>query len=383
MQLSVIIVSYNVRFFLEQCLYSVQKAMSGIDGEIIVIDNHSSDKTVEWLAPRFASVHFISNVANLGFAKANNIALAQSKGDHVLFLNPDTLVSENAFSSSLSYMKSHPRAGALGFRMIDGYGKFLPESKRSFPSPLASFFKLAGFAALFPRSGIFNKYALGNKDAHKNQPVDVLAGACLMVRKELITELNGFDESYFMYGEDIDLSYRIGQKGFENHYFADAEILHFKGASSQKQNIGHIKNFYGSMLIFVNKHYKGAKLLIQPAIAVRAAIALAGRYVTRVFHHKKKTVAADRTVVIASAQSYKEVAPVLERFFENPMLPENIPVDMNGLAALKRKRRVEAIIFCEGSDLPLSVIFKQLQMLADKKTKCMFHLTGSEHIAGN
>ncbi len=383
MQLSVIIVSYNVRYFLEQCLCSVQKAISGIDGEIIVIDNHSSDGTVEWLAPRFPAVRFISNAENLGFAKANNIAIALSKGNHILLLNPDTLVTENAFVNSLVYLDSHPTVGALGFRMIDGSGKFLPESKRSFPSPRVSFFKLSGLASLFPNSALFNQYALGNTDSRKNQAVDVLAGACMLVRQEVMKKLNGFDESYFMYGEDIDLSYRIQELGFANHYFADAEILHFKGASSRGQSIGHIKNFYGSMRIFVRKHYRAGSFLIQPAIVLRASVALVNRYCSEVFFKRKeKPLSAITTIVVCSAQEYEEILPALKGLFNEGKLPKRASCDLNTLEAFIKTNGIKAIIFCTGT-LLLSDILTQVQLIEDKKTKFIFHLAGSEHIAVN
>jgi len=253
-----------------------------MEAEVIVVDNHSADGSVEYLAPLFPVVQFIVNTENRGFAKANNQALARASGEYVLFLNPDTLVPENCFALCLEFMKKNPEAGALGVRMIDGRGRFLPESKRAFPSPMASFYKLMGLAALFPASGIFNKYALGNLDEHKNHGVDVLAGACMLVKKKILDALQGFDESYFMYGEDIDLSYRVQEAGYQNHYFAGTSIIHFKGESSRKSGFNYVKFFYSAMLVFVQKHYKTgpAKLFsyfIRVAITCRAIITALGR----------------------------------------------------------------------------------------------------------
>lgn len=274
--------NYNVRYFLEQCLYAVLKATEGIDAEIIVADNHSGDGSIAYLQPLFPSVRFIAHDENLGFAKANNHALAYCKGEYVLFLNPDTLIPENSLRSCLQHISADPGIGALGVRMVDGQGKFLPESKRSFPTPWVSFCKLTGLAAIFPQSKIFNRYALGYLDEHSNHDVEVLAGACMMVRKNVLQELKGFDESYFLYGEDIDLSYRIQKAGYRNRYFAGTTIIHFKGESSAGTAITRVKHFYRAMLVFVQKHYPSGsgKLLsffLSVAIVLRGALSAVSR----------------------------------------------------------------------------------------------------------
>lgn len=277
LELSIIIINYNVKFLLEQCLHSVQKAIVGLDAELIVVDNHSADESISYLGPLFPDVLFIQNIENLGFAKANNQALKFCKGEYVLFLNPDTLLPEEALHKCLEHIRMYPKAGALGVRMIDGRGKFLPESKRAFPSPMASFCKLAGLAALFPRSGFFNRYALGNLDEYENHSVDVLAGAFMLVKKEVLLQMKGFDEDYFLYGEDIDLSYRIQKAGFQNLYFGETAIIHFKGESSATHSLNRVNYFYKAMLVFVDKHYRSgtAKLFsvfLRLAIALRAVI---------------------------------------------------------------------------------------------------------------
>lgn len=260
------------------------RASAGLDTECFVIDNGSTDGSLAYLQPLFPAVRFIANEGNPGFAKANNQVLPLCTGEYVLFLNPDTLVPEDAFRSCLSYLKAQPAAGALGVRMFDGRGRFLPESKRSFPSPLTAFFKLTGLAAVFPRSGLFNRYALGNLDEHANHKVAVLAGACLLVKRELLLQLEGFDESYFLYGEDIDLSYRIRQAGYENHYFAGTTILHFKGESAGSNSLRHVQYFYEAMQVFVRKHYQSGagKILVwllQFAIVLRGFLSAGKRLV--------------------------------------------------------------------------------------------------------
>ena len=288
MQLSVIIVNYNVPCFLEQCLLSVRKAMKGLTAEVFVVDNFSTDDSVSWLAPRFPWVHFILNNQNEGFAKANNRVLSRCRGEHILFLNPDTLVSENLFHQCLGYLAEHPFVGSVGVRMIDGQGRYLAESKRSFPTPRASFFKMAGLSALFPHSPLLNEYALGHLDDSVTTRVPVLAGACMMVKAPLVNQLNGFDENFFMYGEDIDLSYRIEALGFENHYLAETLLIHFKGESSQKGSRTYLKHFYGAMLIFVNKHYHKTATGVFPylllfAIATRDFISMLLNSLNRFF----------------------------------------------------------------------------------------------------
>src|SRR5687768_14170401 len=275
MVLSVIIVNYNVKYFLAQCLRSVEKAIKQIDAEIIVIDNASSDGSITYLQRQFPHVRFFSNKTNTGFGKANNQGLAQSSGDLVLFLNPDTIIPEDALVKCISFLKSRAEAGALGVKMIDGSGSYLPESKRGFPSFATSFFKLSGITSLFPRSRKLAKYYLGHLPNDEVNEVDVLAGAFLMVKRAVLNVTGAFDEAFFMYGEDIDLSYRIQQAGWKNFYFPLTSIIHFKGESTRKGDLDYVRMFYKAMSIFVKKHYafsssKLYPLFIQLAIALRA-----------------------------------------------------------------------------------------------------------------
>ncbi|MDP4264134.1 MAG: glycosyltransferase [Bacteroidota bacterium] len=291
MQLSVIIVNYNVRHFLEQCLFSVQKAVAGIDAQIMVIDNNSSDGSIAYLQPRFTSVNFLANQENIGFARACNQGIKPAKGKFILFLNPDTIVPEDCFQKCMDFLDSHPDAGALGIKMLDGSGKFLKESKRSFPSPLTSMYKLFGLARLFPRSKTFSKYHLGNLNENENHEVDVLAGAFMMIKKEVLDKTGGFEETFFMYGEDIDLSYRIQKEtcpatggNYKNYYFSGSSIIHFKGESTRKGSLNYVRLFYNAMSVFVKKHYAGSKagifvFSLYVAIWFRAAMSAIGNFI--------------------------------------------------------------------------------------------------------
>lgn len=276
---SVIIVNYNVKFFLEQCLIAVGESLRNEPGEIIVFDNASIDGSREYLEPKFPNVRFIWNDENLGFGKANNRALKEAKGDIILFLNPDTIIGEGCLQRTAGFLRQRQDVGALGVRMIDGSGSFLKESKRAYPSVMTSFYKLCGLCSLFPSSPVFANYYLGQLDQTQTHEVDVLAGAFMMVKKEVLVKTGGFDEQFFMYGEDIDLSYRIQKAGYKNYYYADETIIHFKGESTRRGTLNYIRLFYSAMIVFVGKHYKGItagiyRILLNLAIWIRASVAL-------------------------------------------------------------------------------------------------------------
>ncbi len=287
MDLSVIIVNYNVKYFLEQCLFSVQQASERLVVETIVIDNRSTDNSLSYLQPKFPSVLFISNEENRGFAQASNQGLKHASGKYILFLNPDTILPEDSLRKSIEYLENTPGSGALGIKMIDGSGNFLRESKRSFPSPMTSFYKLTGLASIFPRSKVFARYHLGNLDENKSHVVDVLAGAFMLIRKDVLDQTGSFDETFFMYGEDVDLSYRIQKAGFTNHYFAGSSIIHFKGESTKRGSMNYVRMFYNAMSIFVRKHYGGKKaglfhFFIHLAIWARAALSATGTFIRKI-----------------------------------------------------------------------------------------------------
>jgi GT2 family glycosyltransferase len=275
MELSVIIVSYNVRDYLRQALHSVIAAAAGISHEITVVDNCSSDGSARMVMSEFRSVRLIASDTNEGYSAACNRGIRASTGDFLLVLNPDTVVSADAFVNALTFMRGHPEAGAAGARMTDGDGRFLPESKRGFPSPLTSLFRLTGMGKLFPRSALFNAYYLGNMPENHICRADILTGAFMLIRREALDRVGLFDTSYFMYGEDIDISWRIRQAGYYNYYLPDVHITHFKGKSAQSHPGQSLKHFYGAMKIFAGKYIRPGWHLpvgIGIAIAYRSAL---------------------------------------------------------------------------------------------------------------
>ena len=288
MKLSVIIVNYNVKFFLEQCLLSVRKAVSEIEAEVFVVDNNSVDSSVSMVREKFPEVNLIANCDNRGFSRANNQGIEKAKGKYVLLLNPDTIVEEDTFSKIVGFMDDHPDAGGLGVKMVDGKGKFLPESKRGLPTPSVAFYKIFGLSKLFPKSKRFGQYHLGYLDKDTIHEVEILSGAFMLLRKEVLEKIGYLDEEFFMYGEDIDLSYRIIKAGYKNYYYPDTRIIHYKGESTKKTSVNYVKVFYNAMVIFARKHFsqKNAKLfsfLINVAIWFRALLAILFRFLKAIF----------------------------------------------------------------------------------------------------
>lgn len=288
MKLSVVIVNYNVKYFLEQCLHAAKKAAAKVSSEIIVVDNDSVDGSCQMVSEKFPEIELISNNKNTGFSKANNQAIRIAKGEYVLLLNPDTVVEEDSFLKIINFMDQHPEAGGLGVKMIDGKGRFLPESKRGLPTPEVAFWKMFGFSKLFPRSKRFSRYHLGYLDKDKIHEVEVLAGAFMLLRKETLNKVGLLDEDYFMYGEDIDLSYRIIKGGYKNFYFPETTIIHYKGESTKKGSVNYVKVFYNAMIIFAQKHFskgnaKRYAILINLAIYFRALLTLAGQFIKLIY----------------------------------------------------------------------------------------------------
>lgn len=288
MKLSVIIVNYNVRFFLQQCLQSVSDAAIGMDVEVFVVDNASTDGSVEMVKKLFPDVRLIANADNKGFSKANNQAIRQSNGQYILLLNPDTVVESDTFRKTCGFMDAHPDAGGLGVYMIDGRGNYLPESKRGLPTPAVAFYKISGLSALFPKSRTFGRYHLGFLEKEKTNAVEVLSGAFMLLRKSALEKTGLLDEDYFMYGEDIDLSYRITRAGYRNYYFPETRIIHYKGESTKKSSVNYVFVFYKAMVIFARKHFApgGAALfafMINIAIWLRAGIAILRRIFDKIW----------------------------------------------------------------------------------------------------
>jgi GT2 family glycosyltransferase len=286
--LSVIIVNYNVEFFLEQCLNSVYKALNGIEAEVFVVDNNSLDNSIEMVQEKFPQVKCIANKKNVGFSKANNQAISLSDSKYLLLLNPDTVVEEGTFSKVIDFMENHSDAGGLGVRMVDGKGRFLPESKRGLPTPTVAFYKIFGLSRIFKRSPKFNQYHLGYLDEFKNHEIAILSGAFMLMRAQAIEQVGMLDETFFMYGEDIDLSYRIQLGGWKNYYCSDTTIIHYKGESTKKSSVNYVFVFYRAMVIFAEKHFsktnaKSFSFLINLAIYFRAGLSIFKRIVTSIF----------------------------------------------------------------------------------------------------
>ncbi len=288
MKLSVVIVNYNVKYFLEQCLHSVQNACRGLDAEVFVVDNDSVDGSVKMVKEKFPEVLLIENKDNKGFSAANNQAIRKSSGEYVLLLNPDTIVEDDTLRKVVDFMDEHQDAGGLGVKMLDGKGKFLPESKRGLPLPSVAFFKVFGLSSLFPRSRLFSTYHLGYLDKDKTHIVDVLAGAFMLLRKTVLDKTGLLDEAFFMYGEDIDLSYRITEAGYKNYYYPGTRIIHYKGESTKKSSLNYVFVFYNAMIVFAKKHFskenaRAFSVMINIAIYFRAFISILIRFFNRVF----------------------------------------------------------------------------------------------------
>lgn len=277
MKLSIIIVSYNVKYYLEQCLCSLRRACADIESEIWVVDNNSADNTIEFIAARFPEVKIIANKTNEGFSRANNMAIRQATGDYVLLLNPDTIVGEDTLRRCLAFMDKHTQAGAVGVQMLKDDGRFAYESRRGLPSPLTSFCKMTGLCTLFPRSRWLGRYYMRYLNKNKVNRIEVVSGAFCMIRRSTLNKVGLLDEDYFMYGEDIDLSYRLLQAGYQNYYLP-LRILHYKGESTQKSSFRYVHVFYKAMLIFFNKHYRShcrwLAPIVQAAVVVRGFLDL-------------------------------------------------------------------------------------------------------------
>ena len=272
---------------MEQVLLSVKEAIKDIDAEVFMVDNNSKDHSVEMVIEKFPWVKVIANKENTGFSVANNQAIRESIGEYVLLLNPDTVVEEDTFEKCIKFMDEHPNAGGLGVKMIDGKGNFLPESKRALPTAKVAFFKAFGLSSIFPKSKFFAKYHLGYLDENETHKVEILAGAYMFMRKSVLDEIGLLDETFFMYGEDIDLSYRIIKAGYDNYYLPDTKIIHYKGESTKKGSLNYVKVFYEAMIIFAKKHFspqeaKFYSIAIYLAIFIKGSLTILSNFFKKV-----------------------------------------------------------------------------------------------------
>ena len=309
-KLSIIIVSYNVKYYLEQCLRSVAAAAAGIDVETIVVDNESSDGSIEYLEPLFPQVRFVRAGGNIGFSRANNMAVGMSSGNYVLFLNPDTVIAGNVLSDCIRFMDNHPAAGAAGVRMLNRDGSFARESRRGVPTPFVAFCKMSGLCSLFPKSKVLGRYYMGYLDEEAPARIDIVSGAFMMVRREALDRTGGFDETFFMYGEDVDLSYRILQEGYENWYIP-VPILHYKGESTNKTSYAYSKVFYDAMLIFFNKHFRNYGRLLSFAVHVMVSVKTLFSFVGNNLHFRRRVADDSETWLFCGDRNNMEKAASL------------------------------------------------------------------------
>lgn len=371
--------------------------MHPIDGEIIVIDNNSTDDSFSFFQNKFPDVNFVWNQSNIGFGKANNQGLSMASGEYILFLNPDTLLPEDCLEQCIAIIKNKNNNLALGSKMLDGSGRFLKESKRAFPDPLTSLYKLTGLAKIFPHSRTFSRYHLGYLNEDENHEVDVLAGAFIMVPKKIVNEINGFDEDFFMYGEDIDFSFRIQKAGYKNFYFAQTPIIHFKGESTKKGSLNYVKMFYKAMSTFVKKHYGSSRsglfsFSIHIAIFLRASFSA----ITRVI--KRKTVEGDKkdyenisAIIVGSASEFCEVENLLKNAGRKENILGRIKTDeaesdnslgsFDNIEKILRLHSIKEIIFCEGA-LSFKKIIETIPIIPNNISIQLFS-NGSHAIIGS
>ena len=345
---SVIIVSYKVRYYIEQCLNSVLRSVP--DAEIFVVDNDSADGSVEFLRKRFPQVEVIDNGCNAGFGKANNIALAKATGRYVLFLNPDTVVAERTIPGCIEYMDAHPDTGAVGVRMQYGDGHFALESRRSLPTPSVAFWHMTGIGRLFSHSRVFAKYHLSYLDRDRECRIDVVSGAYMFIRKEALDKTGGFDEAFFMYGEDIDLSYRILQQGYKNCYLP-LPIVHYKGESTNKTSYRYAKVFYDAMNIFFDKHFKRYSRLFAVLVKMVVGVKKISTYVGQNIWARRRMLADFRKncLYVGRKETFADVERLLSRsdILINPRFVEprdGVEDSLRGFMA----DDVEAVLFDTG-----------------------------------
>lgn len=298
LEVSVIIVNYNVRDFLHQSLLSLQKALKGVRSEIIVVDNASDDGSVEMVRQRFQHIKLMVNSTNIGFAKANNIALKRARGKFILLINPDTIVQEDTIRLMFKFFKTHPECGLAGCKILNPDGSFQASCRRGFPTPWVGFTKMFGLSRLFPTVKLFGQYHLTYLSVDETYPVDAVSGSFMMVRSKVVNLVGGLDESFFMYGEDLDWCYRIRQAGWQVYYVHSTQIVHYKGESTKRSSLDEIKTFYKAMHLFVEKHFRYPSLFL---ILLRSSIALASfaAFLTSILRPLKIAI-LDYLCVIAS-----------------------------------------------------------------------------------
>jgi GT2 family glycosyltransferase len=336
MQLSVVILNYNVRYFLELCVSSVQKALENINGEIIVIDNNSTDDSCEMMKRRFPNIKLIENKENSGFPKGNNIGFAHAQGEYICILNPDTVVAEDTFTKVLAFAKEQIELGIVGTKLIDGIGNFLPESKRGIPTPFVAFTKITGAYKIFPKSRTFGKYYAQHLSENETGKVEILVGAFMLMKRELYNEVGGFDENCFMYSDDIDLSYRVLQQGKSNYYFHETTVIHYKGESTVKDKM-YMNRFQEAMHFFYKKHFQ---VSVPFSLFMKMGIAYFSLVKTIQGKPIQKT-SPENYILISDNEILKEK---LERSFKKPVKLQNWnPEIINFTKSFSKNQNTEII----------------------------------------
>ncbi len=364
MKLSVVILNYNVRYFLEQCLISVERSLKGINAEIIVVDNNSQDDSCQMVKEKFPHIALLENSENVGFSKANNQGVAMAKGEYVCILNPDTAVAEHTFSKALQYVEGNTDLGALGIYLMDGTGNFLPESKRNLPTPKRSLLKLIGRTS--GKNGYYAKYLSEKEEGD----VDVLVGAFMLMRKEVYEQVGGLDEDYFMYGEDIDLSYKLMKAGYQNKYLGSLSMLHYKGESTQK-DAAYLNRFYGAMRIFYKKHFKGNPIL-NMAVAVGVQIAKGAR---KLREKKKQQPQLQLTEVLVFTENINLLEKISQHF--------TIPVKSASKMILEGATFHNTLCVFDVDYISYGQIFSVMQLLKNKQNGFRIKPPGCNFIIGS
>jgi len=365
-KLSVVILNYNVRYFLELCLDSVEKALTGISSEIIVVDNCSMDDSCKFVKQNFPQVKLIENQNNYGFSKGNNIGVSHAKGELICLLNPDTLVAEDTFLLLLEFAARHPGFGVIGPKLIDGSGKFLPESKRGIPFPMTAFFKLIGLNRAFPKSTYFNAYYVPFLEVDKEGEVSILVGACMLMKRKNYLDSGGLDEQFFMYGEDIDLCYRMIQSGFQNYYSGKIPIVHFKGESTLKDK-KYFNRFAGAMQLFYRKHFDGNFLLNllykagSSVLSVKKLIAA---------NAVAKTSSDDKPICLIT-QLVNKVSHIQVFFPTHTVETKNIAVFLEELESLK-KQSINILFVFDTETVAHKMIINSMYALKDSHAEFAF-----------
>tara|TARA_R100000935_G_scaffold41252_1_gene62926 strand:- start:619 stop:1743 length:1125 start_codon:yes stop_codon:yes gene_type:complete len=360
-ELSVVILNYNVQYFLEQCILSVQRAIGNLDAEIIVVDNASSDDSCAMVTRKFPQVTLIQNKENVGFSKANNQAVAIAKGKYVCILNPDTAVAEDTFLKCLQKAEKLTNLGAMGIHLLDGTGHFLPESKRNLPTPFVSLKKVLGFT---------KKYYANHISEKEEGEVQVLVGAFMLLERSIYNDVGGFDEDYFMYGEDIDLSYKIEKAGYENYYLGTTETLHYKGESTQK-DAAYLQRFYGAMQIFYKKHFK-SNVLFDMAVIIGVSLAKSA---------KKQSVGRRKsdTANVAQAIVITDNINLLKQLSEKI----DIPLKSSSKSMFQNGDVQDTLLIFDSEYIPYNQIFQVMRQYKGRGNRYRIRPPGCSFLIGS